>query len=45
MFNNDIAVCYQAEIYAELGEMILGQKEAQRNKLTVFKSLGMNILL
>lgn len=33
----------KAEIYSELGEMILGQKEAQRNKLTVFKSLGMSI--
>lgn len=33
----------KAEIYAELGEIILGQKEAKRDKLTVFKSLGMSI--
>lgn len=33
----------KAEIYAELGEMIQGQKEARRNETTVFKSLGLAI--
>jgi len=31
---------FQADIYGELGEVILGRKEAHREKLTVFKSLG-----
>ncbi|KAK6171586.1 hypothetical protein SNE40_019742 [Patella caerulea] len=33
----------KAEIYGELGEMILGVKEAKRDQLTVFKSLGLAI--
>ena len=34
---------FQAEIFAELGEVILGKKPAVRDKTTVFKSLGMAI--
>ena len=30
----------QAEIFAELGEMLLGEKEAMKQKTTLFKSLG-----
>ena len=30
----------QAEIYAELGEVVLGEKEAYKDQTTVFKSLG-----
>ncbi|KAK0058971.1 ketimine reductase mu-crystallin [Biomphalaria pfeifferi] len=33
----------QAEIYAEIGDVILGTREAMREKTTVFKSLGMAI--
>uniref|UniRef100_A0A2C9JFG1 Ketimine reductase mu-crystallin n=1 Tax=Biomphalaria glabrata TaxID=6526 RepID=A0A2C9JFG1_BIOGL len=34
---------FSAEIYAEIGEVILGTREAMREKTTVFKSLGMAI--
>ena len=34
---------FQAEIFAELGEVILGKQPAVRDKTTVFKSLGMAI--
>jgi len=30
----------QAEIYAEIGEIINGTKEAKQDEMTVFKSLG-----
>ncbi|KAH3734833.1 hypothetical protein DPMN_041283, partial [Dreissena polymorpha] len=33
----------KAEVYAELGEVVTGVKEAKRDQLTVFKSLGMAI--
>lgn len=33
----------QAEIYAEIGEVVLGKKEAFPGKTTVFKSLGMAV--
>ncbi|KAL5019404.1 hypothetical protein ScPMuIL_005126 [Solemya velum] len=36
-------VISQAAIFAELGEVVIGQKEAQRTKTTIFKSLGMAI--
>lgn len=42
-FVKGIPFYLQAEIYAELGEVILGRKEAQREKLTVFKSLGKSL--
>ncbi|CAN8005481.1 unnamed protein product [Ixodes hexagonus] len=32
-----------AEVYAEIGEAVLGTKENRRNETTVFKSLGMAI--
>ena len=32
----------QAKIYAEIGEVIIGKKEAFPSKTTVFKSLGEN---
>ena len=32
---------FQAEIFAEIGEVISGTKEARRNETTVFKSVGM----
>lgn len=31
---------FQAEVYAELGDVINGTKPAHRDKTTVFKSLG-----
>lgn len=30
----------QAEVYAEIGEVIMGTKEAKREETTIFKSLG-----
>ncbi|XP_013777333.1 ketimine reductase mu-crystallin-like [Limulus polyphemus] len=33
----------EVEVYAEIGEVILGKKEAFRDKTTVFKSLGMAV--
>lgn len=33
----------QAEIYAEIGEVVLGKKDAFRSETTVFKSLGMAV--
>ncbi|XP_022319189.2 ketimine reductase mu-crystallin-like [Crassostrea virginica] len=33
----------KAEIFAELGEMLLGEKEAMKQKTTLFKSLGLAI--
>lgn len=31
---------FQAEIFAEIGEVIIGQKQAQWEKTTLFKSVG-----
>lgn len=33
----------KAEVYAEIGEVIMGTKEAKRDETTIFKSLGMAI--
>ncbi|XP_052759982.1 ketimine reductase mu-crystallin-like isoform X2 [Mya arenaria] len=33
----------KADVYAEIGEVILGQMEAKKNELTIFKSLGISI--
>lgn len=37
---NLILVFLQAEVFAELGEVLNGSRPALRNKTTVFKSLG-----
>lgn len=37
---NLILVFLQAEVFAELGEVLNGTRPALRNKTTVFKSLG-----
>ena len=29
-----------AKVYAEIGQVIVGQKEAKKNQRTIFKSLG-----
>ena len=43
-FSHEMAyLWFQAEIFAELGEMILGRKPVVRDKTTVFKSLGLAI--
>lgn len=35
-----ILLFFQAEVFAELGEVLNGSRPALRNKTTVFKSLG-----
>ena len=38
--NKNVGLLLQAEIYAEMGEVINGTKEAKCEPYTVFKSVG-----
>ena len=39
LMNHD-SIYFQAEIYAEIGEVINGSKQAHWEKTTIFKSVG-----
>lgn len=44
-FKSVTGSCFQAEVFAELGDVINGTKPAHREKTTVFKSLGKPCLM